>query len=338
MEDVTKLTKEEFLKFLNCSLRSTSTQEIVVPGPSNSIVTLVKRFGNHGACNVVLDEFSLNNQILRVPLPKVDLQSLSSRQVALRFRLQKTETKRNKSNSIVSRFGRKLKKRELEFNNSSKLRESPRNSILSQKNSIITRRSSLAQETKSLETPRPSPKRSDLNRNIGKYSKFFNKQQTPQNSKIYKPKMEVAKPILRQYERKSLPSSKSQFIIKYTPSESTYYLKFGMVKHPQDGKLKYSFDALVKDIKNMKLPSPTWKIKVVVRSNKISSIIFTNKCVLERTVTFNAKSEYYLVVIENKPAILLGSPGMVVCIEDIEILLNIMHTINAKNPMIYYKK
>lgn len=132
-------------------------------------------------------------------------------------------------------------------------------------------------------------------------------------------------------------AKKTQFIIKYIPAEPTYFLKMATQKHPCDGKLKYSFDALVKDIKNMKLPSPTWKIKVVVKSSKIASIIFTNKCVLERTVSFNAKSEYYEMVIENRPAILLGSPNIVSCVEDIEILLNIIHTISAKNPMVYYK-
>lgn len=130
---------------------------------------------------------------------------------------------------------------------------------------------------------------------------------------------------------------KPQFIIKYVPSEPTYFLEMDPVKDPEDGKLKYSFDTLVKDIKNMKLPSPTWKIKVVVKSNKIASIIFTNKCVLERTVSFNAKSEVFEIVIENKPAILLGSPNAVTCVDDIEILLNIIHTISAKNPMIHYK-
>jgi len=302
MEDVTRLTKEEFLKFLNCSHHASKPERIAVPGPKNSVISVVKRFGRFEADKVELEEFSLNRQILRVPLPRVDLEGLSTRQVALRFRTQKTEKKRKKNNVIVSRFGRKLKKKQL--------------NIQSLTRSAIKTRGNIV--------PIYSTRSLDKNKNKSHSRKM----------------MEVASPSTthqRNSQLKVVSSPKPHFIIKYVPSEPTYFLKTGSLKYPQDGKLKYSFDTLVKDIKNMKLPSATWKIKVVVKSNKIASIIFTNKCVLERTVTFNAKTDYFEVVIENRPAILLGSPGSVSCIEDIEILLNIIHTISAKNCMVYYK-
>ncbi|KAL1509820.1 hypothetical protein ABEB36_004500 [Hypothenemus hampei] len=294
MEDVNNLTKEEFLRFLNCSHNSITTQTILVPGPNKSKVSVLKQFGNYSACNVQLNECSLNRQILRIPLPKINLEGLSSKQVALRFRTQKSEKKRKRNNVVVSRFGRRLKKKLL--------------------SSLTASASQLCNYQKKL--PKPS------------LLSFKNPK-----------KMATFTPSFRQFQRSepSKPIQKPQFIIKYVPTTPTYFLKMSPLKHPEDGKLNYPFETLVKDIKNMKLPSPTWKIKVVVKSNKISSIIFTNKCVLERTVSFNAKSDFYQVVIENRPAILLGSPNELTSVEDIEILLNIIHTINAKNPMVYYK-
>lgn len=319
MEDVTRLTKEEFLKFLNCSHHSTKPEIITLPGPKNSVIRVVRRFGKFVADDVELEEFSLNHQILRIPLPKVDLQSLSTRQVTLRFRTQKTEKKRKKNNVIVSRFGRKLKKKQLNIH-----------TLTKSKSTINTRSGGPIYSTRSLDKSRI--KAVGLEKGHQIFSKNVNPVK-PEERKVYSNRMAVVRPT----SIKTISPPKPHFIIKYVPSESTYFLKMGCLKHPQDGKLKYPFDALVKDIKNMKLPSPTWKIKVVVKSNKIASIIFTNKCVLERTVTFNAKSEFFEVVIENRPAILLGSPGTVACIEDIEILLNIIHTISANNPMVYYK-
>lgn len=325
MEDVTRLTKEEFLKFLNCSHHNTKPERIIIPGPRNSVISVVKRFGKYEADNVEVEEYSLNNQILRIPLPRVALQNLSPRQVALKFKSQRTEKKRKKNNVVVSRFGRRLKKKQL---NIQTLTKSTTNKKIS----------GTPVSTRSL----------DKNKNKTKLVQPENKNRlAPQSLKPVKSeigkfvskRMDVDKPTTYQEvdQHKSKILRKPHFIIKYVPSEPTYFLKMSPLKHPQDGLLKYSFDSLVKDIKNMKLPSPTWKIKVVVKSNKIASIIFTNKCVLERTVTFNAKSEFFEVVIENRPAILLGSPGTVSCIEDIEILLNIIHTISAKNDMVYYK-
>lgn len=323
MEDVTRLTKEEFLKFLNCSNHRTKPERISVPGPKNSLISVVKRFGKFTADDLEREEFSLNHQILRVPLPRIDLQSLSARQVALKFRTRKTEKKRKKNNVVVSRFGRKLKKKQLNIQSLTR-------------SAIRTRSSNISSgyATRSIQKNKNKPV--TLQKKLEK--KPIKSVDKKVEKKVFLKRMENVEQIRHVIRPpKVIQQPKPHFIIKYVPSEPTYFLKMHALKHPQDGKLKYPFDTLVKDIKNMKLPSATWKIKVVVKSNKIASIIFTNKCVLERTVTFNAKSEFFEIVIENRPAILLGSPAIVSCIEDIETLLNIIHTISDKNPMVYYK-
>lgn len=67
------MTKEEFLKFLNCSHHSIQPETIWASGPKNSQHKVVKRLGKYTASKVLLEECSLNNQVLRVPLPKVDI-------------------------------------------------------------------------------------------------------------------------------------------------------------------------------------------------------------------------------------------------------------------------
>ncbi|XP_050300097.1 uncharacterized protein LOC126738699 isoform X2 [Anthonomus grandis grandis] len=324
MSGVTKFSTGSFSLFSQED--STKTERIVAVGPRNSRKILLKEFGRYSALSLELDEYALNKQILRIPLPKVDITKLSARQVANRFRTEKTEKKRKRNNAVVSRFGRKLKKKQLNIQ-------------------------SLTRNTRSSSVPLPkvpnSPERPTKSFDLLAPSKPL-KVTVPTITYRRKPKVEKVeveenkKNMAATVQHSSGPvvsptPTKPQFIIKYVPTEPTYFLKMAPIKHPEDGKLKYSFDTLVKDIKNMKLPSPTWKIKVVVKSNKIASIIFTNKCVLERTVHFSAKSDYFQIVIENKSAILLGSPSEVCNVEDIEILLNIIHTINANNPMIYYK-
>lgn len=120
-------------------------------------------------------------------------------------------------------------------------------------------------------------------------------------------------------------------------SNKTYFLKFCPYRYPDDGTLDYSFQKLVTDVKNMKLPAPSWKIKVVIRQGKISAVTFTNKLTPERCVGFFANSDKYKITIDNRPALLLGSPDHVRTSEDLEILLDIIQNIDSKNPMVFYK-
>lgn len=118
---------------------------------------------------------------------------------------------------------------------------------------------------------------------------------------------------------------------------STYYLKFKREKAISEGRLNYQFQKLVTDVKNMNLPSPTWKIKVIIKQNKISAITFTNKQELERSVTFSSEIDKYKLQIHSKPAVLLGSPQTIETPEDIEILLDIVETIDSSSPIILYR-
>ncbi|XP_060531117.1 uncharacterized protein LOC132705061 [Cylas formicarius] len=273
MEDVTKLTKEEFLKFLNCPQSSSQPISFTIFGPNNQLINLTKQGGLYKACGIELEENTINNIVLRIPLPKINFTGLSLKELAGQFETQLAITKRKKHNAVVSQFSRNLNKKKIALAN-------------------------------------PTGK-----------------------NKLKSSIMDTS-----HKEMKGDSKDHQNFILhSLLSNKPTYYLSFPRVKHPEDGRLNYAFETLVKDIKNMKLPSASWKIKVIVRNNKISAIIFTNKCVLERTVTFSAKSELFEIVIENKPAILLGCPPTVECINDIEVLLNIIHTISANNPMVFYK-
>lgn len=120
-------------------------------------------------------------------------------------------------------------------------------------------------------------------------------------------------------------------------SNKTYFLKFCPYRYPEDGTLDYSFQKLITDVKSMKLPAPSWKIKVIIRQGKISAVSFTNKLIPERCVGFFANNNKYNITIDDRPALLLGSPDHIRTSEDLEILLDIIQNIDSKNPMVLYK-
>lgn len=126
---------------------------------------------------------------------------------------------------------------------------------------------------------------------------------------------------------------------KHIESSGTgiYYLKFKREKSFSVGHFNYKFQQLVTDVKNMNLPSGAWKIKVIIRQNKISAITFTNKQELERSVTFSLETDYYKLLVDNKLAHLLGSPETIDTPEDIEILLDILEHIDSSSPIILYR-
>lgn len=124
---------------------------------------------------------------------------------------------------------------------------------------------------------------------------------------------------------------------QWNRTDQTYFLKFPPYRYPDEGTLDYSFQKLVTDVKHMKLPAPSWKIKVIIRQGKISAVTFTNKLTLERCVGFSVNNNNYRVTIDNKPALLLGSPNHIQTSEDLEILLDIVQNIDSKNPMVFYK-
>lgn len=124
---------------------------------------------------------------------------------------------------------------------------------------------------------------------------------------------------------------------KISFASHTYYLKFQRDKTISEGRLNYPFQKLVTDVKNLNLPSATWKIKVIIKQNKISAITFTNKQELERSVTFSSEIAAYKLKIDNKLACLLGSPETIDTPMDIEILLDIVESLDSSSPVIFYR-
>lgn len=134
-----------------------------------------------------------------------------------------------------------------------------------------------------------------------------------------------------------MPVHQEILYVRQASNTLGYYLKTPTYRHPCDGKLKYKFQTLVTDMRTLKLPSPTWKIKVIVRQNNVSGVTVTNKAELERSLSFYADRNDYCIKIDNKFAYLLGSPGELCSKNDIEILLDIIEGIDPKNPMILFK-
>lgn len=105
---------------------------------------------------------------------------------------------------------------------------------------------------------------------------------------------------------------------------------------PKSGRLNYAFNELLKDVRTIQLP-PNWKIKIIVRKQqKISSIVFTNKENRERCIGFYRDKKHYELKIDNRPAVLLAAPFTIDSRTDLEILLDIVHSINSGSDMIYY--
>lgn len=116
-----------------------------------------------------------------------------------------------------------------------------------------------------------------------------------------------------------------------------YYLKFKKESAIPEGRLNFKFEKLITDVKNIKLPSDMWKIKVIIKQNKISAITFTNKQELERSVTFSLRTDRYKLLINNKVSHLLASPETIDTSEDIEVLLEIIEHLDAESPIIFYR-
>lgn len=117
----------------------------------------------------------------------------------------------------------------------------------------------------------------------------------------------------------------------------TYFLLIPEEESPQEGRLNYDFNILVKDVKTMKLPSPEWRIKIMIKKQAITGIVFTDKKESERSVTFSSKLDTYKISIDKKTVILLGSPPTINSIQDVESLLEIMEHISSDDPMLLYK-
>lgn len=103
---------------------------------------------------------------------------------------------------------------------------------------------------------------------------------------------------------------------------------------PKSGRLNYAFNELLKDVRTIQLP-PNWKIKIIVRKQqKISSIVFTNKENRERCIGFYRDKKHYELKIDNRPAVLLAAPFTIDSRTDLEILLDIVHSIRDRKSVV----
>ncbi|CAH1975922.1 unnamed protein product [Acanthoscelides obtectus] len=178
--------------------------------------------------------------------------------------------------------------------------------------------------------------------------KVKNAQTHVKNGKIHNKKVDKSMKKSKLKQSSKLKSKTS--VKKLNPKNKTspyrtmnkprYCLQMNNNYHESDSQrdiYSFKFTELVKQVKDVKLPSPTWKIKVMVKKGKITTVIFTNKLALERSVSFHADNDAYRTVINNKPAVLLGSPGFLNDLEDTEILLDILQHIDPNSSTILYK-
>lgn len=129
-------------------------------------------------------------------------------------------------------------------------------------------------------------------------------------------------------------------LINFVPidDEPTYQFVCKSVSNLINSQLLcYTFETLTEDMKFIQLPTSEWKIRAYTKNQLILSVSFTNFLIPERSLTFNHHRKDYDLVMDGRDAILLGQPRYINSKSDLQILLNIVHNINSKNEMIYYK-
>lgn len=92
--------------------------------------------------------------------------------------------------------------------------------------------------------------------------------------------------------------------------------------------LDYPFDDFIKDVKFMKLPNSDWKIKIMVHKQKMICASFNysiKPC--EKNVMIHKRTLNCELKLRDKRISLIGCPLTLTTIEDVEILLNIMHSL-----------
>lgn len=243
--------------------------------------------------------------------------------------------KRKRSVNTLDHGQRSHKKLRL---NGSTINESFRKlpNLSNKKSSDVNTKSKKYKENIDRDNLRKSVKREEKQSpKIFEKSKF--KIRLTQNSKIKAEKTIKQAPILEKVRNSEEKVKKALKQDVHLNGTGIYYLKFKREKGFSEGRFNYKFQQLVTDVKNMNLPSVAWKIKVIIRQNKISAITFTNKQELERSVTFSLETDHYKLMIDNKRAHLLGSPTTIDTPGDIEILLDILEHIESSSPIILYR-
>ncbi|KAJ8927094.1 hypothetical protein NQ314_020366 [Rhamnusium bicolor] len=358
------------LKKLNCKVLLDGTlRSTTFNGTNGSGLAIFQKYGSFTSDNVTLKEAAINNTVLRIHLFREDLNDLKRRYKLVQ---DLNSNKRKREIQQVSSFGRQLKKKRYLYDYDRTLssssaeirnyRQSPNvdsDSEESENNSFVNiSKAAIAQmkikseiegkrhsriEVKPATVRYSFENNKTLNRAIKKNDrdkikvKFFPRTSTPMRSIINGTITKVKPDESLQLHREILFVKQYKNAHPSQKPDQKYYLRFPYHRYHDDGRLSYAFQKLVTDVKHMKLPAPSWKIKVIIRQGKISAITFTNKLELERCISFSVNSDRYRITIDNRPALLLGSPDSVNNARELEILLDIVQNIDSGNPMIFYK-
>lgn len=328
---------------------------------NGTAINLALRTGTFKSCEVTLSETSVNDKLLRVPLSRYNFNG-KLKQFLLNVYINSmlAALKQTTLKEATSSYGRSLKRKRSSPLTSNHVVRPPKK--LKVNGSTVTeniRHLTNATNNKSLNTSKTPQK--NIDKSIVS-SKTVQKQKELKENQVFKsPSIEKSKFKIRLNAKSKKESSKDaktttkqiskrlHDILSKNVNQGEirngiddicdvrFYLKFKEEKNPSGGSFNYKFQKLVTDVKNMNLPTVTWKIKVIIRQNKISAISFTNKQTLERSVTFASETERYRIVIDNKSALLLGSPKTIDSPEDIEILLDILENIDANSPVILFR-
>lgn len=101
-------------------------------------------------------------------------------------------------------------------------------------------------------------------------------------------------------------------------------------------KTRIRFEKLLKLVQEIKLPSPQWKIKVVVKQHTIGHIAFSNKAKCERCVHFYRHTGEYQITFGGIKVVLIGIPQVLSTLYQLNILLDIVHNICENDPILEY--
>ncbi|VEN40027.1 unnamed protein product [Callosobruchus maculatus] len=313
-------------------------------GTNGSGLKVLCKKGSFTADNTTVEEAALDDQVVRIPLYRLNLNDFRKK-YEVWLREQKSIESKNRTEVNKPQVKSRGKSKESTYKKTTERKSIERQKVNQHKldrpgtHNAVKRNLKIKMFSK--------PKIASSLKQVKTLTKKKNVQSHARNGKINNPKDDKItkhdskrKPSYESRKRKNNSAKKPVSRNCSIMNEAMYYLKIrnnGHISDLEHDLFNFKFSELVTQVKDVKLPSPTWKIKVMVKKGKVTSIIFTNKLELERSVSFYADKDTYKMVINNKPVALLGSPGLLNDLEDTEILLDIIQNIDPHNSMILYK-
>lgn len=141
-------------------------------------------------------------------------------------------------------------------------------------------------------------------------------------------------PPIKTYKRK--PKSNGILMDSDVHIQTAYRLKFPEDPSRAKSQITIKFTELLRDIQKVQLPSAEWKIKIILYNQQISQIVFSNKASPERCVNIYRNTKYYDISFDKMFVHLLGAPMCVDTLQDLNVLLRIVHVVKADDPMLEY--